>query len=51
MIHPIDFIPADSFGESFLASKYNRRYRYKDRSARTNNRTNNKKKLRSARVY
>ena len=51
MIHPIVFIPADSFGERFLNSKYNRRYRYKNRTARTNNRTNNKKKLRSARVF
>lgn len=51
MIPTLEFIPADSFGERFLQSKYNRRYRYKNRAARTNDRTNNKKKLRSSRVF
>lgn len=40
----------DVFGERFIASKYARPYRYKCRKARTNNRTNNKKKLRSVRA-
>lgn len=50
-MYPIEFIPSDDFGERFLNSKLNRRYRYKNRAARTNNRTNNKKKLRSSRVF
>ena len=48
---PEALIPVETFGERFLQSKYNRRYRYKNKAARTNNRTNNKKKLRSSRVF
>lgn len=43
---PIPQMTVDSFGERFLASKYARPYRYKNRAARTNNRTGNKKKMR-----
>lgn len=43
-------ITTDEFGGRFIASKYGRRFRYKNRAARTNDRTNNKKKLRSTRV-
>ena len=45
------FMTVDAFGERFNASKYARRFRYKNRATRTNDRTGNKKKLRSARVF
>lgn len=41
---------SDVFGERFNASKFARRFRYKCRAARTNDRTGNKKKLRSCRT-
>lgn len=37
--------PAE-FGGRFVASKYGRPYRYKNRAARTNDRSGNKKKIR-----
>lgn len=37
---------SDTSGERFIASKYGRPYRYKNRAARTNDRTGNKKKIR-----
>lgn len=48
---PEALIPVETFGERFLQSKYNRRYRYKNRAALTNFRSGNKKKLRSSRVF
>ena len=42
---PQPLMTSDEFGGRFCASKYARPYRYKSRKARTNNRTNNKKKL------
>ena len=38
-------ITTDEFGGRFLASKYSRPYRYKNRKARTNFRSSNKKKI------
>lgn len=50
VMQPKTFMTSDEFGGRFCASKYSRPYRYKCRKARTNNRTNNKKKLRSVRA-
>jgi len=36
---------ASDFGERFINSKYGRPYRYKNRKARTNFRSSNKKKI------
>ena len=47
---PQPLMTSDEFGGRFCASKYARPYRYKSRKARTNNRTNTKKKLRSVRA-
>ena len=47
---PTPIMSLRDFGERFIASKYGRPYRYKCRAARTNDRTNNKKKLRSVRA-
>ena len=38
-------ITPDEFGARFIASKYGRPYRYKNRKARTNFRSSNKKKI------
>lgn len=43
---PRPIMTTDAFGERFLASKFARPYRYKNRAARTNDRTGNKKKIR-----
>lgn len=42
---PQTIIPMDTFGERFLLSKFARPYRYKNRKARTNDRSGNKKKI------
>ena len=38
-------ITADEFGARILNSKYGRPYRFKNRAARTNDRSGNKKKI------
>ena len=42
---PVELITPADFGSRFLGSKYARPYRYKNRAARTNDRTGNKKKI------
>ena len=46
--YDLDLVPlkgASDFGERFINSKYGRPYRYKNRKARTNFRSGNKKKI------
>ena len=42
---PMPQITPDEFGGRFISSKYGRPYRYKNRAARTNDRTGNKRKI------